>query len=86
MAVITLLKLAGLADDLRTTDIARQTLAQVRQQPSNAAENVGSIAAVPLLRSRGLVDEWAAAYVYREFTCQMLGTEFEAVRAHWDLG
>jgi hypothetical protein len=36
----------------------------------NAADGVGSIAAVPLLQNRGLVDGHAAAYVCRGFVCQ----------------
>jgi uncharacterized protein YyaL (SSP411 family) len=45
-------------------------LAQARQLPSNAADPVGRIAAVPLLLDRGLVDGRAAAYVCRDFACQ----------------
>jgi uncharacterized protein YyaL (SSP411 family) len=36
----------------------------------HAADGVGSIAAVPLLQNRGLVDGHAAAYVCRGFVCQ----------------
>jgi len=45
-------------------------LALTRHLPSNAADGVGSIAAVPLLQDRGLVDGRAAAYVCCNFVCQ----------------
>jgi uncharacterized protein YyaL (SSP411 family) len=38
-------------------------------------------AAVPLLQDRGLVDEHATAYVYRDFACQTPVAEVEALRA-----
>jgi uncharacterized protein YyaL (SSP411 family) len=50
-------------------------LAQARQLPSNAADRVGCIAAVPLLLDRGLLDGQAAAYVCRDFSCQAPLTE-----------
>jgi uncharacterized protein YyaL (SSP411 family) len=37
----------------------------------NAADSVGSTAAVPLLQDRGLVDGYATAYVCRAFACQV---------------
>jgi uncharacterized protein YyaL (SSP411 family) len=41
-----------------------------RQLPSNAADGVGGIAAVPLLQDRGLVDGQATAYICQAFACQ----------------
>jgi hypothetical protein len=46
-------------------------LALTRQLPSNTADAAGSIAAVPLLQDRGLVDGYATAYVYRAFAWQV---------------
>jgi hypothetical protein len=37
---------------------------------------------VPLLWDRGLLDGQAAAYAGRDFTCQVLVTEPDALRAH----
>ena len=48
----------------------------------NATDGVGSIADVPLLRDRGLVDGHEAAYVCRAFACQAPVTEPEAL---WSL-
>jgi uncharacterized protein YyaL (SSP411 family) len=45
----------------------------------NATDAVGSIATVPLLQDRGLVDGEAAAYVCRGFTCQAPVTTAEAL-------
>lgn len=45
----------------------------------NAADAVGSIAAVPLLQNRGLVDGQAAAYVCRAFACQAPVTSPQAL-------
>jgi uncharacterized protein YyaL (SSP411 family) len=56
-------------------------LAQARQLPSNAADPVGHIAAVPLLQDRGLVNGYATAYVCRDFVCQAPATRAEGVRA-----
>jgi uncharacterized protein YyaL (SSP411 family) len=62
-------------------------LALTRQLPSNAADGVGSIAAVPLLHDRGLVSGHATTYVCdapvpgRAFACQAPVTEPEALQA-----
>ena len=61
-------------------DIDDVHLAQVRQLPSNTADLVGSIAAVPILQDRGLVKGQAAAYVCRSFTCQTPAMRPEALR------
>ena len=55
---------------LGTPDREDVQLARLRQLPSNAADGVGSIAAVPLLQDRGLVDGHATDYVCRGFVCQ----------------
>jgi uncharacterized protein YyaL (SSP411 family) len=56
-------------------------LARERQLPSNAADSVGSITAVPLLEDRGLVDGQAAAYVCRGLMCQAPITQPQALAA-----
>jgi uncharacterized protein YyaL (SSP411 family) len=61
--------LAGFTTDLRTTDIAHQTLAQMQTK----------VAQYPLLRDRGLVDGRAAVYVCRDFACQAPITEQEVL-------
>ena len=58
-----------------------QQLALARQLPSNAADAVGSIAAVPLLQDRGLVDGQATAYVCSGFACQAPITQAERLSA-----
>jgi uncharacterized protein YyaL (SSP411 family) len=62
-------------------DIDDVQLAHLRQLPSNAAEGVGSIAAVPLLQDRGLVNGQSAAYVCRDFACRAPVVEPERLRA-----
>jgi hypothetical protein len=56
-------------------------LARERQLPSNAADPVGRIAAVPLLQDRGLVDGQPAAYACRDFVCQAPVTDGQALRS-----
>ena len=56
-------------------------LAQARQLPSNASGAARSIAAVPLLEERDLVDGCATAYVCRDFTCQTPIAKPEELRA-----
>jgi uncharacterized protein YyaL (SSP411 family) len=56
-------------------------LARPRQLPSNAADGVGSIAAVPLLQDGRLIDGQAAAYVCRDSVCLAPITEAEGLRA-----
>ena len=53
MAVTSLLKLAGFADDLRYVDIAHQALAQM--QPMTRQYPVPKPPIVPLLGDRGFV-------------------------------
>lgn len=55
-------------------------LTRTGQLPSNAADPVGRIAAVPLLKDRGLMDGQAAASVCRDFTCQASVTVSEELR------
>ena len=50
----------------------------------NATDGVGSIADVPLLQDRSLVDGRAAAYVCRSFTCQTPVVGPEALRHLFD--
>ena len=47
-----------------------QVVALGSPDSGNAADGVGSIAAVPLLQDRGLADGQATAYVCRDFACQ----------------
>jgi hypothetical protein len=49
-------------------------LARERHLPSNATGSASSIAAVPLLEDRGLVDGRQAAYLCRDFACQVPAT------------
>jgi uncharacterized protein YyaL (SSP411 family) len=56
-------------------------LAQARQLPSNASGAARSIAAVPLLEERDLVDGCATAYVCRDFTCKTPIAKPEELRA-----
>jgi uncharacterized protein YyaL (SSP411 family) len=58
-------------------------LARLRQLPSNAADSVGSIAAVPLLQDRALVDGHAAAYVCRALSCQASVAEPQELGTTW---
>jgi uncharacterized protein YyaL (SSP411 family) len=62
---------------LRSPD--RLQLVRRRQLPSNTADGIGSIAAVPLLQDRGLVDGRATTYVCRSFSCRAPATDVEAL-------
>ena len=72
---------------LGTPDREDVQLARLRRLPSNAAEGVGSIAAVPLLQDRGQLHGHAAAYVCdapvpgRVFACQAPVVEPEELQA-----
>jgi len=57
-----------------------QVVALGAPDSGNAAGGVGSIAAVPLLQDRGLVDGRATAYVCRSFSCRAPATGADALR------
>ena len=61
-------------------------LAQARQLPSNAADPVSRIAAVPLLQVRGLVEGQATAYVCRDSACQVPVTESGVLQSTLETG
>jgi uncharacterized protein YyaL (SSP411 family) len=52
-----------------------QVIALGSPDGGTAADGVGSIATVPLLQERGLVDGQATAYVCQAFACQALVTK-----------
>jgi uncharacterized protein YyaL (SSP411 family) len=57
-----------------------QVVAMESLESSNATAGVGSIAAVPLLQDRDLVDGQAAVYICQDFACQAPVTDPEALR------